>query len=536
MALLAVAAHAAALTAGATAAPIAPPVSPPPPAFAASKITFPANGAELFYNGDSGSGSLHIAGIVGGQTPTAKGDLYCYSAGAMTATKVATAIDVSTGSFNDEVSLGPIAGQACQLALVPSGTAPLGAAALQQFMGPVISVSEQYTRAANGNPFSYYVLSGAVEWSFALQSLGDCPIIASYATVPATLASYSLFDGDGCLATASGIAPAFGSRSALQVDGLNAYPPAAISGLAGEGGFEPLSWSATYANSTHNGVTVQESELPVVCMPPGGYPPAFAVCPSLTNAGIKVRQTTTILPGGQVARVSQRFSSVSGKPHTIDLLLSQAIQAPGTGEFPGFEFPRQRQFAAHAAPDSFTVFPPGTGSILVIGDSVAAPSTTNPIGAITYSTPPKEADFVTPPSSTVATMLLHYAATVPARGSITYTFSYSQADTTAGLQPLEAAERDRYNVPKVRVTAPRSGLSTTHRFVVVSGRVSDGVGIRSVTVNGARSLRGATNTFRHRVVLKPGVNAIKVVATNFGGKVAVARLRVRRVRAGRHGR
>ena len=513
---------------GALGAP-APPAPPAPPAFAGSQITYPANGAELYYDGDTGSGHLHLVGVVGGQTPTATGDLYCYSSSDATATRVATGINVAGGTFNVELSLAPIAGQACQLAVVPGGTVPVGAAALLHFTGPTISVSEQYTRSTDGNTYGYYVLSGAVQWSFALQSLGDCPIIASYATDPATLESYSLFDGDACLPSASGIPPAVDSRSALQVNGLNAYPPGAIAGLAGEGGFAPLAWSSAYANSSHNGVTVSETDIPVVCTPPGGYPPTAAVCPSLSRAGIEIRQTTTILPGGQVARVTQRYSSIDDKPHTIDLLLTQAIQAPATGEFPGFEFPGQTQFAAHAAPDTFTLFPKRASSILMIGDSVAVPSTTNPIGAITYSRAPKAAEFVSPAGATVAAMLLHYTARLNAHGSVTYTFSYTQSNTAAGLQPLEAAERDRYNRPHVHVLVPRSGLRTRLASVVVRGTVSDGVGIRTVTVNGHSSLIGATNTFRDRLRLKRGLNVIRVVARNFGGRVAVARVKVTRV-------
>lgn len=520
------------ITAGsAHAAPPSPPA--PPPAFAGSAISAPANGAELFYDGDTGSGTMNLMGTVSQPTATAKGDLYCYSSGAMTPTKVLTGISVTTGSFNLDLALAPIAGQACRLALVPAGTVPLGMTALAPFAGPVISVSEQYSRSSDGNEYSYYVLSGAVEWSYALQSLGDCPVISSYATDPGTLASYSLFNGEGCLGASSGIAPAEGSRSALQVDGLNAYVPAAISQLAGEGGFQPLSWASTYANAAHDGVTVVENDTPVVCAPPGGYPPSASVCPSFSNAGISVRETTTILPGGQVARVSMRYASLDGKPHTIDLLLSQNVQAPGAGEFPGFEFPRQSQFAAHGAPDAFTLFPKRTSSILVLGDSVAAPSTSNPIGSITYSTPPHDADFVSAPGASTATMLLHYTRTLPARGGITLQFAYAESDTAAGLQPLEATERDRYNYPHVKVLAPRSGLRTARRFVIVHGRVSDGVGISSATVDGHRALR-PKNRFSRRVRLKPGLNTITVIATNFGGRVAVARVRVRYVTARRH--
>jgi hypothetical protein len=193
---------------------------------------------------------------------------------------------------------------------------------------------------------------------------------------------------------------------------------------------------------------------------------------------------------------------------------------------PGFEFPRQSQFAAHGAPDAFTLFPPGPGSILVVGDSVAAPSTANPIGAITYSAAPKEADFITPPSSTVATMLLHYVVNLTARGSSSFTWSYSQSDNVAGAQSLEAAERDRYFHPGVRVLAPRAGLRTSRGTLMVRVRAADAVGIKSVTVDGKQSLLVSRNTYSHEVTLRRGINVIKIVVTNLGGNVVRARRRV----------
>ena len=223
--------------------------APADAAFTASSITTPASGSEMFFDGDSGSGSVTVRGAVTSMTPGSRGDLLCYTVNDTRSFKVVSNVQItSSGTFAASASLLPIAGFACRLAFVPAGQAPTGDAAAV-FAGPAISVSDQFSHSSNGNMYGYFILSGTLPWSFALQSLGECPINSSFATDESSLGSFSLFVGNGCLLQSSGVGPAAGTRSALVIDGDNAYPPGAIKGLTAR---PALSRSATRRRTTRN--------------------------------------------------------------------------------------------------------------------------------------------------------------------------------------------------------------------------------------------------------------------------------------------
>jgi hypothetical protein len=487
-------------------------------AITASSITSPANGSELFFNGDNGTGAATVRGTVTGATAGSKGDIVCYTVSNTKFQKVVSGVDVSSGSFAINVSLFPIAGFACRLAMIPAGSGKTGNAA-DPFVGPAISVSDQFTHSSQGSMFGYYILTGTLPWSFAFQSLGDCPVTSSFATDPATLGSFSLFVGNACLPKSSGVGAAAGTRSSLQIDGLNAYAPAAVSSLASQPGFEPLSYGALF-DATHDNVLINETDVPTICNPPATFPPTTTTCPSFHDSGLQVQQTTRLLPGGQVARVTQRFTSVDKRSHTIDALFSQAVAAPASGESPGFQFPTQTSFATHSQPDSFTAFPPGPGSIIAIGDASGfLAATSNPIGAITYSRPPASVDFISAKGAQTAMFLMHYLDTVPAGGTVTYDWSFSQASSSQSLSFLEAVERDRFGSPLVIISNPHNNAKVTTPTVRVQGRVQDSVGISSLTVAGHGVIPRAGGIFGATVKLKRGKNTIVATARNAAGNM-----------------
>ncbi len=499
--------------------------APAAAAITSSSITAPGNGSELFYDGDAGSGSVTVRGTAAASGKSSKGDLLCYTVSDSRWTTVASGIDTTGGSFATGVSLSPIAGAACRLALVPAGKTPAGNAAAA-FAGPAISVSDQFSHASGGELLGYYVLSGTLTWSFALQSLGECPVTNSYATDPATLGSFSLFTGDACLPKLGGVGAAAGTRSSLQVDGLNAYPPAAISVLSAQPGFEPLSYSTSF-NASHDTVTINENDTPTICDAPATFPPTTATCPSLHDSGIRVSQTTQLLPGGQVVRISQRFSSVDGRAHTIDALFSHSVQAPAAGQLPGFAFPGQGSFATHGKPDSFSAFPPGPGSVLAVSNAAGLlPAISNPVGAITYGRPPQDATFVTAVGSQTATLVLHYADNVTAGGSVAYDWSFSQASSGAALTSLERTERDRFFSPTVRILSPRQNSVVNHPVLTVRGIVTDPIGVTQLTVGGRGVAAAAGGAFATALTLRPGKNVIAARAINTAGNTSSASVTV----------
>ncbi len=500
----------------------------------ASSILTPANGTELFFNGDNGSGSVTVSGTVTGATAGAKANLVCYSQSDTTVSpSLVSGIDVSKGTFDVGASLLQVAGRACRLAIVPTGTPPPPPTSAQ-FAGPAISVSDQFSHSSAGQLFGYYILTGTLPWSFALQSAGECAVHASYATDPGSLGSFTLFGldigtvGVACLPQSSGVGAAADTRSALQVDGLNAYLPGAIPKLTSQPGFIPLSYGALF-NPAHDSVAINETEAPMICDAPATFPPTAATpstpatCPSLHDSGIRLQQTTVLLPGGQVARVTQKFTSVDGRAHSIDALFGQSVSAPASGEVPGFEFPGQTSFATHAKPDSFAQFPAGPSSIIAISNAGGfLPATNNPIGAITYNRPPQSADFVTATGAQTATLLMHYADSVPANGSVVYDWSFSQASSSSALAGLEQVERDRFGSPTVSIRNPPNGtlITSNNDLVRVQGSVSDAIGVASLNVNGQGVIVRPGGIFGVTVTLHPGINTITATAANIAGNTS----------------
>jgi hypothetical protein len=495
-------------------------------AITASSISSPASGTQLYYNGDIGAGSVTVTGTVVGASADSRGDLLCYYAADTAWDSVASGIPVGSGSFAVTVSVAPIAGFVCRLALVPAGTTPTGPAAAP-FAGPALSVTRSASHATNGSLYGYDVLAGPLAWSFELASLGECPVFSSWATNPSILGSFQLFAGNACLAQSSGIAPNLQTRSGLLIDGLNAYPPGAIGGtssqgggLTGEAGFQPLSYSAAF-NAAHDAVAISETDTPVVCGAPGGFPPTPTNCPSLQPSGIQIQQTTTLLPGGQVARVSQRFASVDGRAHTVDLLFNQSVAAP-PGAVPGFAFPGQSLFASHSSPDSFSAFPSVPGTIFVLSNSAAQPAISNPVGAITYSQPPVSANFTSASGSRTASFVLQYTEVVPANGAVSFAWSFSQAADGTTLTALERVERDRFFTPSIAIVRPANRSTSRTQPITVTGRATDSVGLSSLTVNGVGAVIGANGAFKAVVRLRSGANVITATATNLAGNPARA--------------
>ncbi len=471
----------------------------------------PANGAELFYDGDSGSGSVTVTGTISGNGWGANGDLRCYWNDNANSVRVATKIPVNGGSFAANVSLFQVAGRVCRLALVPAGQTPSGSD-LVSFTGPAVSVSDRFSHSQNGSLYGYDILSGTLGFSFELGSAGECPITSSFTTDPASLGSFTLFDGNACLPANNGS----GTRSSVQVDGLNAYAPGAISSLSMTAGFLPLGYSATF-DPNHDTVTIREADTLMICNAPGGYPPSSNTCPGLHSSGVQLQQTTTLVASGRIVRIVQRFASIDGRSHSVDLQFVQKVQASSSDEPPGFAFPHQGSFAIHGAPDSFSAFPGGASSIFVVGNPVQSPSISNPIGAITYSRPPTSATFTSEQKAQQATFTMHYAGTIPARNAITYQWALSQSTSLLGVSALEQGERDRFSRPSVAIIQPRRGAVLHEAVVPVAGRVADSVGIKSLTVNGRPVRVGAGGGFITAVRLRPGRNQISVIAVNDAG-------------------
>lgn len=408
----------------------------------ASNINSPANGSAFVYNYDTGGGSVLVKGTVTGASSGDAVDIYCYFNSDNSEDKLATGVSASSGSFAANVSLKGAAANICRLRAIPSGQpVPTGSAA-GSFTGPVIVVDERDSSfsPAQGNLYDYYVFAAKPAAGFDFDSLGSCEVDDSYLTNPATLTLASLHYCNAWLPDNNGD-PSGSTRSSTQVNGQDAYAPGALPGLWDESGFIPLSYTSSF-DAAQGTVTVQATQTLMACNAPATYPPSPANCPSFHSTGVREKSIVTTASGGHVARVTQTFSNANGKAHVLDLLFWQdEYSADNTA--PGFRFPGQSAFASRAAPYSFTAFPSGPSSIFVIGDPNTTPSLSNPIGAITYSRRPQSATFISPAGANAAVFLMHYHVKVPASGSVTFHWAFSDAASRGAEAQLERNERKR---------------------------------------------------------------------------------------------
>ena len=121
---------------------------------------------------------------------------------------------------------------------------------------------------------------------------------------------------------------------------------------------------------------------------------------------------------------------------------------------------------------------------------------------------------------------MHYGDTIPAGGSVTYDWSFTQASSSTSLQGLEAVERDRFGSPSVVISTPRNRATVTTPTVRVQGRVEDSVGISSLTIAGHGVIVGAGGVFGVTVKLKRGANTIVATARNAAGNASTKSISV----------
>ena len=232
--------------------------------------------------------------------------------------------------------------------------------------------------------YGYDLLGGSLAFTYEFGSLGECPIRASFSTDPATLYSYYLFDGNACLLLDERRVRRGGHALGRPDRRVNAYPPGAIHALTTVAGFDPLRYQATWSDG-NEAVTITETDSLMLCSPPGPIRPTTSSCPTLSPAGGSSRADDDAgADRTGCARHAEVHRHRSDARHSLDLLFSQSVQAPATGEVPGFEFPGQPVFATPAPPILTPRSPPAPGTIYVIANCARRARLANPIGAITY--------------------------------------------------------------------------------------------------------------------------------------------------------
>ena len=316
--------------------------------------------------------------------------------------------------------------------------------------------------------------------------------------------------------------PPINTRSAIQVDGADAYAPVAAGEVEEELEFEaegesepftpltgqqPLVVTKTFNEATHL-MTIHEEDPIVKCSPGGEYPPTFKGkgCTSFVPTGVTLVRTWQTSDEDQVAAMTDTWRSDDHAAHAVNARYYTEMFAAKSGAT--YLFPGQASFAATKTGESRTL-PAGPGAIL-FKSAAGLPEGGNgesPQGAIVYDSAPSEAVKVTSGSETsgVSVSELPYQRAVPAGGSSTpLAMEFVQGFATYS--------------PAVAITSPGNGstIATASPTISVAGTASDPVALSSLMVNGSpvSVVGGAWST---SVTLKTGANTITATATDPSG-------------------
>jgi hypothetical protein len=502
----------------------------------------PANNPYLI-SFDNTPTTVSVSGTAVG---TGSVDIVCYFGASPSVAKLAGPVTVNNGTFaTGAVPLKPIAGHACRLRAIPTGTE--SAAESDSFAEQQVAVSEAALPfAVSGGPnvtapFNFYVndvtFTGYALWSAAGTPVQSLP--APYTTAcggpeaapidPAFDTGNFAIDCVGSLL--SDDLGAFGGRSEVQVDGRNAYDPAAAQSLFTTGsplsqnlpGF-PKTLAATVDWDPTTGLISSHSTEPwVECSGSDPVSPTAATCPSFVASGVQLERDITTSDGGRVVTMTDTWSSTDGKAHTVDLLYDDAIGLFGlnNGER-GYQFPGQTTFTQYGAGNTLPGPSNVPGSILVRTDIAADDGDpSQATGAITFGRAPSGFAFTANNDFEEHNLVL-----VPAGGSASLSYIYSVGYSVADVSALALAAQDRFEPPSVVIGSPASGTAVSTPTVTVSGTADAGSGVNSIVVGGQTVPVASNGAWTAQVPLSPGTNTITALATDGAGATAQAQVAV----------
>lgn len=406
-------------------------------AITGSQITSPSDPSFFVADEDAATQFFAIAGTTSGGNPATDAIVIrCYFGSK--SVKLAGPVPLNPdGSFAVLLAnLNNVLDLTCRLRAVPSGTAP---ADLTPYAGPLIGVGERATSRVKGGTnnkkaYDYVFDAQQKTGAFDYASLGTCGVNDGYLYDPTFANTTVTFACNaGLLGGDSAAKP---TRSELQIDGANAYAPAAAFAVNSAATGLPAVTTTYTLDAATGDVAIRETD-PLVECPSAAYPPTAASCSSFTPSGVTDTRTITQDHDGRISWITDVFTSTDGKAHALDLLWdnSQRFWGPsGNSTQLEYELPGQNAFAKHVAGDAVALHG-APGRILVRMSGAADGEMSTGQGAIVFDRPASQAKF-TYVQPTRSAFTLHQTGTVPAGASTRFRFAYVQdyhAGTIASL-------------------------------------------------------------------------------------------------------
>jgi hypothetical protein len=448
----------------------------------------------------------------------------------------------SGNAFSVEVTTEELYEGPCVLRAVPVGNNephPLGTAgeeAKDPFQGPRVGNSYFELDASAKTTYGYELELNTLSSYLNIDAAGNCGLDSSNLLAPETLArSEYLFDCNGGLYDEEPVASGKATRSEIQVDGANAYSPAAANGVQRKieeeltAKKEPLvpvadapqvTVTKTFESASAL-ATIHESDPIVKCSPePAVFPPTAASCKEFVSTGVQLERTWQTSQADRVASMTDEWSSTDGAAHSLSAIYDQAFVA-NEKEGASYRFPGTSAFTTTATGQLVGL--PAGGAAIYYKEDAATPvdgDDAHPQGAIVYDRAPSEPLSFregTHEASKYSEFEMPYQATVPASGAYTVRMTFVQAYALAEVQSLAAAALATYQPPALTISSPASGTAVSTSSVTVSGTATASAGTPSLTVAGHAVSVSAGGAWSTSVALAKGANTITAVATDQAG-------------------
>ena len=468
-------------------------------------------------------------------------DIVCFYGSPSKLVRLRGGVAVGSGGGFDtgDVPLRAIAGHACRLRAIPAG----GGAEddTSSYAGRRIAVSEADLPVAlasgpnAGTPYNFYVnavtFTGFATWSAVGTPSKSLSTISPYACggpnaapVDAAFNVANNFAIDCAGSLLSDDLGVWGGRSEIQVDGRNAYDPAAAADLFPNLGGLPKTLTASVRFDPTSGLLSSSSNEPfVLCNGPNAEIPTSSTCPSFVDSGVKLQRTVTTSDSGRVMTVTDTWSSSDGAAHTVDLLYDDVVGVAGFGDGNrGWQFPGQTGFSQYVGGNSVPAPAAAPGSILMRTNvSAADGDPSEAFGAITFGTAPTGFRF-----ASNSELEEHHVLVVPPGGGVSLTYVYSIGYTSAEVGALALAGQDRLQPLALAITSVANSSTGSTGAAVLTGTAAAGSGISSLVVAGQSVPVGSGGAWSAKVPLRAGPNVITALATDGAGATASAQVTV----------
>ncbi len=497
-----------------------------------SKVTSPVDGSYFLEDSTGSASEITISGTI--KTNKAIGEeepeINCYSGSESTYVAEVEEEDIKKTGTNEykftvkEVPVEEFGEEPCILRVVPEGYAgnPLPAGAVTPFEGSRVAYSEFGLDPGVGPAhYGFELQDRTLSSIFEIESAGQGGLSQTYEKA-ALLSSPALTPSAPIYASLGALWGNVGSRSAIQVDGHNAYDTAAAQEVKSSAAPSnaPPSVEVTHTFNAATGLmTINETDPLVECTGKTvAFPDTKESCEEFVSAGIALKRSWTPTEGGRLITMTDSWSSTDGKAHTLSVLyaheLAAAAVAQGTYEFPG----GAASFGTTKTGESIAVTA-GEGAILYREDGEAAETIggPHPVAAIAFDTTPSGPLEVSTGSAgaSASEFQMPYDLEVPASGERSVTMAFAQGYTLAEVGALAEQSKLAWQ-PSVAITSPMSGSTTGSASLTVSGTASSQLFLGSLTVNG-QAVGVTAGHWSTNVALTPGENTITAVATNKAG-------------------